>query len=189
MRKVILLVHASLDGFVGGPNGEMDWIKLPEGLFDDVNHITANADTAIYGRVTYGMMESYWPTAAEQPGATKHDVEHAQWANNATKLVFSKTLQKTNWQNTRIVPGNEAEEIKQLKQQPGKNILMLGSPTLAHSFMKAGLIDEYIVAINPVILGKGLPLFDSINNKVGLSLVRTKIYDPVILMHYAVERP
>ena len=121
MRKVILLMHTSLDGFVAGPNGEMDFIAFDEELADDVGKITDRADTALYGRVTYQMMESYWPSAADSPTATKHDIEHAHWVNNALKIVFSKSLKQTNWKNTKVIGDNIKEEISVMKQQPGKN--------------------------------------------------------------------
>ena len=106
MRKVCLLMHSSLDGFVAGPNGEMDWICFDNELAEYVGKVTDDADTALYGRITYDMMESYWPTAAESPTATKHDIEHANWVNNAVKIVFSRSLEKTDWKNTRIIKDN-----------------------------------------------------------------------------------
>jgi dihydrofolate reductase len=103
VRNVILLMHVSLDGFVAGPNREMDWIRFDDELVDDVAELTATADTALFGRVTYQMMEGYWPTAADSPTATKHDIDHARWVNHAPKLVFSRTLEKVEWENSRIV--------------------------------------------------------------------------------------
>lgn len=123
MRKIIWLMHVSLDGFVAGPNGEMDWIRVDDDIFDDAAQLTATADTALFGRVTYQMMESYWPTAAESPTATKHDIEHARWINHAPKIVFSRTLEKVEWKNSRIVRDNIREEMTKLKEQPGKNLL------------------------------------------------------------------
>jgi len=84
-------MHVSLDGFAAGPNGEIDWIYLEDELFEDVHNIVRNADTALYGRVTYQLMRSYWPTAAKNPKATKHDIDHANWVNPAVKIVFSKS--------------------------------------------------------------------------------------------------
>ena len=142
MRKVILLMHISLDGFAAGPNGEMDWIRVDDEMFDDGGQLTATADTALYGRVTYQMMAGYWPTAADSPDASKHDIEHGHWANAATKLVFSRTLTTVEWENSRLVRDNIAEEIRKLKTEPGKNLLMIGSIRTAHTFMQLGLIDE-----------------------------------------------
>src|SRR5271154_1963938 len=103
MRKIMLLMHVSLDGFVCGLNGEMDWIKLSDDLWDHVKSITDRADTVLYGAVTYKMMESYWPTAAQQPNATKHDIDHANWANNTQKIVFSKQDIAISWQHTTVI--------------------------------------------------------------------------------------
>jgi dihydrofolate reductase len=187
MRKIILLMHVSLDGFVAGPQGEMDWIKLGDEMWEYVETITGSADTALYGEVTYHMMEEYWPTAAERPGATKHDIEHGKWANAATKIVFSKTLTQTNWVGTRIVRDDIVTEIQKLKAEQGKNLLMLGSPTLAHSFMDLGLFDELRLNINPIILGEGKPLFKDIKTKINLKLAGEKTFSTgVVALNYEV---
>lgn len=177
MRKVILLEHTTLDGFVGGPNGEMDWIHVDDAMFDSVGKLTDDADTALYGRVTYQMMESYWPTAADQPGATKHDIEHSNWFNKSTKIVFSRTMKESTLNNTRIIHENIAEEIEKLINQPGKNMLMIGSPGIAQTFMQLDLIDEYWIHVNPIILGNGIPLFKNIKDRINLKLVDVKNYD------------
>ena len=92
MRKIISFMHISLDGFVAGPNGEMDWIKVDQEIFDYVGKRISEGDTALYGRVTYQMMESYWPTAGDKPTATKHDIEHSKWYKKVHKVVLSKTM-------------------------------------------------------------------------------------------------
>lgn len=189
MRKLILLVHASLDGFVAGLDGEMDWITFDEELSDYVSKITDDADAVMYGRITYQMMESYWPTAAESPTASKHDIDHAHWVNKALKIVFSKTLQKTDWANTRIINDINAQEISTMKTKPGQNILLIGSPSIAHALMQADLIDEYWININPVVLGEGIPLFKDISTKMNLRLVQSKSFGSGVLgLHYEVER-
>ena len=188
MRKVILLMHTSLDGFVAGPNGEIDWITFDEALADDVGKITDSADTALYGRVTYQMMEGYWPTAANSPTATKHDIEHANWVNNALKIVFSESLEKTEWQNTRIVRDNITEEISNMKKEPGKNLLLIGSASIAHFFMQHNVIDEYWINVNPILLGAGKPLCKN-NNKINLNLIQSKTFDcGVVGLHYETKR-
>jgi dihydrofolate reductase len=185
MRNVILLMHVSLDGFVAGPNGEMDWIRLDDQLFDDVAALTDTADTALFGRVTYQMMAGYWPTAAESPDATRHDIDHARWVNHAPKVVFSRTLEKAEWQNSQIVRDNIPEAIARLKQQPGKHLLMIGSAGTAHTFMQLGLIDEYQINVNPVVLGGGVPLFADIRHAINLQLIDTKAYaSGVVGLHY-----
>jgi len=185
MRKIIWLMHLSLDGFVAGPNGEIDWIYLEDELFKDGHALIQTADTALYGRVTYQLMESYWPTAADSPTATKHDIDHANWVNPAMKIVFSRSLKKTDWQNTRIVKDHIAEEIAKLKEQPGKNMILFASPSLASTFMNHDLIDEYWFNVNPIILGRGKPLFKDVRSMRKLKLIGFKAYkNGVVNLHY-----
>lgn len=189
MRKLVLFIHTSLDGFVAGPNGEMDWINVDEEIFDFAGQRTNEADTALYGRVTYQMMESYWPTAAQLPTATKHDVEHSRWYNRVTKVVLSKTMNEVSLTNTKIIDGNLAAEIVKLKQDAGKDILMFGSPTAAHSLMTEKLIDDYWLFVNPVLLGRGIPLFKGITDKVALKLVASNMFSSgVACLHYEHKR-
>src|SRR6187402_1971545 len=124
MRKIISFMHISLDGFVAGPNGEMDWIKVDQEIFDHVGKRISEGDTALYGRVTYEMMESYWPTAADKPTATKHDIEHSKWYSNVHKVVLSRTMQEEGLTNTTIISDNLSDQINEIKQQPGKDILL-----------------------------------------------------------------
>ena len=189
MRKLVLFIHTSLDGFVAGPNGEMDWINVDEEIFDFAGQRTNEADTALYGRVTYQMMESYWPTAAQLPTATKHDVEHSRWYNRVTKVVLSKTMNEVSLTNTKIIDGNLAAEIVKLKQDAGKDILMFGSPTAAHSLMTEKLIDDYWLFVNPVLLGRGITLFNGIKEKSALKLVESNIFTSgVVCLHYQYKR-
>ena len=129
MRKLISFMHISLDGFVAGPNGEMDWIKVDQEIFDHVGKRISKGDTSMYGRVTYDMMEAYWPTAADKPNASKHDVEHSKWYSKVHKLVLSKTLKEAGLKNTEIISDNLSERINKIKQTPGEDILLFGSPT------------------------------------------------------------
>ena len=133
MRKIILLMHASLDGFVGGPKGEMNWIKIDDELFDFVGKIVGQADTGLYGRETYQMMESYWPTAGDKPNASKHDIEHSQWYKRVDKVVISNSMKGSKIPKFQIISGDINEDIGQLKQKEGKDILMLGSPSASHA--------------------------------------------------------
>ncbi|HLW01132.1 MAG TPA: dihydrofolate reductase family protein [Ktedonobacterales bacterium] len=189
MRKVMLLMHTSLDGFVAGPNGEMEWIAVDDEMWTYVTAITDSADTVIFGRVTYQGMASYWPTAAEQPTATQHDIHHARWVNPALKLVVSRTLEQAEWGPARLVKDHIAEEIAQLKQQPGKNLLMIGSPGLAQTFMRAGLIDDYWLNVNPVALGSGVPLFANLAEPIPLKLAEAKAFrSGVVGLHYQADK-
>ena len=185
MRKIVLFMHVSLDGFVAGPNGEMNWINVSEELFEYAGDQTDQADVALYGRITYQMMDSYWPTAADEPGASKHDVQHSAWYNKVTKVVLSKTMKGAELKNTRIISDNIPEEISKLKQEEGKNILIFGSPTAVHTLMQENLIDELWLFINPVLLANGIPLFKDLKSIVKLRLATTKaLASGVVCLHY-----
>ena len=185
MRKIVSFVHVSLDGFVAAPNGGLDWIIVNEEIFDYVEQRIMKTDTALYGRVTYQMMESYWPTAADQPSATRHDIEHSRWYKNATKIVLSRTMKGANLSKTKIIGSNLTDEITKLKQGADSDILMFGSPTATHSLMAENLIDEYWLFINPILLGQGVPLFEGIKNRASLKLVTSKTFSSgVVCLQY-----
>ncbi len=178
-------MHTSLDGFVAGPKGEMDWINVDQEMFDLAGQRTNESDTALYGRVTYQMMEAYWPTAGEKPAATKHDIEHSTWYNKVTKVVVSGTMKYVDLPRTKIISENIPEEVKKLKQAPGQDILIFGSPSLAHLLISANLIDEYWLFVNPVILAEGIPLFKDAKQKINLKLVKEIPFaSSVICLHY-----
>jgi len=184
-------MHISLDGFVAGPNGEMDWIKVDEEIFDYVGKRISEGDTALYGRVTYQMMEGYWPTAGEQPGASKHDIEHSKWYKNVQKVVLSKTMKDATLPNTKIISDNIAGRMNEIKQSASGNeeILIFGSPTATHSLMQLNLIDGYWLFVNPIILGRGIPLFAGIKDKINLQLLATRQFaSGVTELNYMVER-
>jgi dihydrofolate reductase len=182
-------MHISIDGFTAGPNGEMDWIKFADELFDLVGTFTEEADTALYGRVTYQMMENYWPTAADKASATKHDREHSRWYRNVAKIVLSRTMRGISLENTTIISDNISDEINKLKHQDGKNILIFGSPGAVHSLMHFNLIDDFWLFVNPVILGQGIPLFSGIKEKIKLKLLATKEFAcGVTGLHYTVDK-
>ena len=186
MRKIILSEHTSLDGFVAGRNGEMGWIKLDNDLFDFVGKLTNDADTALYGRKTWQMMENYWPTAANQPNATKHDIEHSRWYNKVDKVVISRTMQGKEVNKTIFVGENLTDTIYKLKERSGRNILIFGSPSASHSLMAHNLIDEYWLFVNPVLLGEGISLFSGIKGKIDLKLLTTKVFPfGVVALNYA----
>lgn len=176
MRKLISFMHISLDGLVAGPNGELDWVKIDDELFHYVGTRISKDDTALYGRVTFEMMESYWPTAAQKPNATRHDIEHSKWYADANKIVLSTTLDEKDFNNTSIISENIPERINEIKHSNGSNedILVFGSPTATHSLIQLGLIDGYWLFVNPIILGEGIPLFTNIKDKTRLKLLNTK---------------
>jgi dihydrofolate reductase len=190
MRKVISFMHISLDGFVAGPNGEMNWIKADQEIFEYVGKRISKGDTSLYGRVTYQMMESYWPTAGDKPTATKHDIEHSKWYSKVHKVVLSKTIENTDLTNTTIISDNLPDRINEIKQQPGEDILLFGSPTATHSLIQQNLIDGYWLFVNPIILGQGIPLFADIKNKIKLKLLPTarQFICGVTELNYTVDR-
>lgn len=187
-------MHISLDGFVAGPNGEMDWIKANDEIFDFVGKRIKEGDTALYGRVTYQMMESYWPTAGTKPSATNHEIEHAKWYSKVHKIVLSKTLNNeisrdADLSNTKFISDNLADNINEIKNQPGKDILLFGSPTATHSLIQLNLIDGYWLFVNPIILGRGIPLFVDIKDKIKLNLMSTQQFNcGVTELNYTVDR-
>lgn len=174
MKKLRLFLHTTLDGFVAGEKGEMDWINLSEELFDITSQYTDTSDRYLLGRKTFEMMEGYWPNAGQKPDASKHDKEHSDWYNNVSKVVISKTLAGRSIPNSSVISRDLGGEIKKLKQSGGKDIITFGSPSAAHSLMELDLIDEYGLFVNPVLLGKGIPAFSDISKKLSLKLVENK---------------
>lgn len=178
-------MHTSLDGFVAGPNGEMNWIKVDEEIFDFVGTMTQQADTALYGRVTYEMMQAYWPTAGEKPNSSKHDKEHSRWYNNVSKVVLSTTMQDTSLQNTQVIRDGLEQNINALKNRDGKNILIFGSPRASQSLFNRGLIDDFWLFVNPIVLGEGVPMFKDVPAMTKLKLIESKPFTSgVIALHY-----
>ncbi len=192
MKKIISFMHISLDGFVAGPNGEMDWIKVDAEIFDHVGKRISEGDTALYGRVTYQMMESYWPTAGAKPTATKHEIEHSKWYSKVHKIVLSKTMKEASLTNTKIISENLSESINEIKQSrigESEDILLFGSPTATHSLIQLDLIDGFWLFVNPIILGRGIPLFVDIKEKIKLNLMTTQQFTcGVTELNYTVDR-
>lgn len=182
-------MHISLDGFVAGINGEMNWIKINEEIFDHVEKRINKTDAALYGRVTFEMMENYWPTAADKPTATKHDIEHSKWYSKSQKLVLSNTLKEENFKNTKIIGENFEDEINKIRHQPGTEILLFGSPTATHSLINLNLIDGYWLFVNPIILGQGIPLFKDVKQTTKLNLVNTRQFNcGVTELNYIIDK-
>ena len=170
MRKVILLEHVSLDGFAAGLNGEMDWITFDDDVESYVHALHQTTDAAIYGRVTFEMMQGYWPTVLTDPNAGASALNHARWLDGATKIAISRTMAQPAWRNSLVIGDNLGEEIRQLKQKPGKDMWLIGSISTVQSFARLGLIDEYWLNINPVVLGSGRSLFGDV--PVNLKLLK-----------------
>ncbi|AOZ94755.1 dihydrofolate reductase [Paenibacillus crassostreae] len=177
MRKVIMLMHISLDGFVQGEQDwDISWISFTDELGQYSKDILSTVDTVMWGRGTYQGMQNYWTSVPGNPSASDYDKGHAEWINKTTKIVFSTTLDQTDWANSRLVKVNMKEEIIRLKEQPGGDIIILGSPRFASNVTRHRLIDEYRINVHPVILGSGLPLFNNLTDRIKLKLVANRIF-------------
>ena len=182
MRKIIVSNYVSLDGFFAGPNGEIDWFVWDEETAKYSRGLAASIDTILFGRVTYELMAGYWPTiATEDPVIT-------EYMNHSPKIVFSRTLEKADWKNTKLIKELNKEEILNLKKQPGKDMVIYGSGSIVSTLAKWGLIDDYRLFVNPVVLGSGKPLFKGLDGKLQLKLFSTKTFHcGVVLLHYGLE--
>ena len=170
MRKLIATMNMTLDGFCDHTATIAD-----DELHQHYNELLGNADTLLYGRITYQLMESYWPTVVKNPTGNKPTDEFAVLIDNISKIVFSHTLKNVDWKNVKLAKRGIKEEVLELKQQAGKNILA-GSPSLIVTLMQLDLIDEYQLCVQPIILGNGLRLFKKIYDRINLKLIRTKIF-------------
>ena len=184
MRKVFLFNMTTLDGFFEGPNQDISWHHADEEFnefaIDQLNEI----GTLLFGRITYQGMESYWPTEI----AINNDPVVAGLMNSLPKIVFSRTLDQAEWNNSRLVKENVAEEVLKLKAQSGKDIAIFGSSDLAVTLAESGLIDEYRIIVNPVFLGNGTSLLKGIKDKLNLKLLNARIFKSGnVLLYYAPE--
>jgi dihydrofolate reductase len=178
MRKLIAAMNMTLDGFCNHEAGIAD-----DEIHQHYNELLSNADTLIYGRITYQLMESYWPTVVKNPTGNKPMDEFAVLIDNISKIVFSRTLKNVDWKNTKLKKEIIKEEILELKQQAGKPILV-GSPGLIVALMQLDLIDEYQLGVQPIILGSGLPLFKDVKDRINLKLLKTKTFGCGAVIHY-----
>jgi dihydrofolate reductase len=185
MRKLFSFNMVTLDGYFEGPNHEIDWHNVGGEFNEFAIEQTGAVDTLLFGRVTYQLMASYWPT----PDAIKNDPVVAGLMNRLPKIVFSRTLEKAEWNNTRLVKDQIAEEISKLKQQPGKDLALFGSANLMSTLMQLDLIDEHRIMVNPVLLGSGNPLFKGAKDRLNLKLIKTKVFgNGNVLLCYQPDR-
>jgi dihydrofolate reductase len=189
MRKLVVVEHVSLDGFLATPDGGIGWVHVDDEIWDFVEPAITACDTAIYGRKTYEMMAAYWPTAADEPDASQHDLAHSRWVANATKLVFSRTLDVAPWGSqapATLVREDPANALRRSKQAPGGDMVLLGSASIAHALIREALVDDYYLAVNPVLLGGGLPMFPTLAEPQSLKLEATrKFTSGVVGLHYS----
>jgi dihydrofolate reductase len=192
MRKIISMLHLSLDGLTAGPNDELDWITYDNELESYAHSMHDITDAVIWGRRTYEGMASYWLTIPGNPDSSKPEREHAAWLDSATKIVISRSLDQISWgktTNTVLIKDNVVETLNRIKQQPGKDIWLLGSTALVQYLMPLDVIDEYRFNINPTILGKGKSLFAGIDQTIPLTLIESKtLKSGVIVTRYEPNR-
>lgn len=186
MRKLVLFAHISLDGFAGDIDGGLRFLSYNEELQQFADELVKTVGAPVYGKHTYQLMAGYWPTVLDDPTADKHSLDHARWVQQIPKIVFSTTLPSADWNNTTLIKDNLEEEVNTLKEQPGKDLVIFGSPGLAKSFMNLGLIDEYKLTLHPVILGAGINLFDNNTPMSKLKLLESKtLGSGVVTLHYS----
>jgi dihydrofolate reductase len=189
MRKIISMMSVSLDGFIEGPNGELDWHMISDELAAHFNDRLGPMGGFLDGRVTYELMAGYWPTADADPGAPAAVAEFARIWRDMPKIVYSRTLERAGW-NTTVVREVVPEEVTRLKAQPGGD-LVLGGADLGAAFRQFDLIDEYWIYVHPILIGRGKPLFQSpgsMTSAISLRLAATRIFgNGVVLLDY--QRP
>lgn len=173
MRKVVVFNNVTLDGYFADRNGDMSWAHKQDAEWNAfVGSNASGQGVLLFGRVTYELMASFWPT----PAAMERAPVVAKGMNNMPKVVFSRTLEKASWQNTTLVKGDLAAEVRKLKQQPGPDMVILGSGSIVSQLARAGLIDEFQIVVNPIVLGNGKTLFDGVTEKLTLKLVNTRAF-------------
>lgn len=186
MRKLFEFNLVTLDGYFEGPNRDIGWHNVDAEFNDYAVDMLNSVDTLIFGRVTYELMANYWPT----PAAMKNDPIVAEKMNMLPKIVFSrKTLDKVEWHNTKLVKDIIEVDIENMKREPGKDMVVLGSGSIVSAFAQRGLIDEYRIMINPIVLGDGIPLFKGIKDRINLNLIKTRTFrNGNVLLYYQPDR-
>jgi dihydrofolate reductase len=190
MRKIKLQMQLSLDGFVCGPRGEMDWMvwEWDDVLKKYVGDLTNSADTFLMGRNTGEGMAVYWPTVASNPESKDEDKWMADKLNNLPKVIFSRTVTNINWTNARVA-NDIVEEVRELKKEPGKDILLYGGASLVSSFIRENLVDEYHLFVNPAIIGKGKTIFNNLKEKMDLKLIKAvQSATGIVILYYVSEK-
>ena len=183
MRKLIAGLNMTLDGYCDHTAGIAD-----EEIHEHYNDVLRNAGTLIYGRITYQLMESYWPAIVKDPTGNKPMDDFAVLIDDICKIVYSRTLKDVSWKNSTLKKEIIREDILALKQQPGKNILV-GSPSLIVALSNLGVVDEYQIGVQPIILGDGLPLFKNIRERIDLTFLHLKTFRCGAMILYYAPRP
>lgn len=183
MRRIVVFNRISLDGFFAGPNGEIDWF-IRDADLDKAIHGAERSDTLLMGRLTFQMFEAVWPKLAVDPNAPTELRETGQELNQMTKVVFSRTVKAVTWVNSRLLPGGVIDEARRLREANGSTILIFGSGSIIQQLASEGLIDEYFLALTPVVLGAGKALFAGLD-RLDLKLVDSRAFaSGNVLLHY-----
>lgn len=177
-------MHISFDGFAATTKGEMNWITHDQQIFENVSKYIAQAGTGIYGPKTFQMMESYWPGMLNNAQGTDLEIKHAKWYQSAKKVVCSRTLKHLENKNARLINANLEEEIKKLKQQSERDLMVFGSPRLTQSLARLDLFDEYLVHVNPILLGGGIRMFEDLPRTKLTLISATPFSCGVVGFHY-----
>jgi dihydrofolate reductase len=182
MRKIVVFNLVSIDGYFAGQDGDISWHNVDEEFNEYAIEKVTAGNTLLFGRVTYELMASFWPT----PQAIKNDPIVAERMNNLPKIVFSRTLNRAEWNNTRLVKADMLSVLRKMKQESGRPMAILGSGSIVSQLAPHGLIDEFQIMVNPVVLGKGKTMFQGIQDKLNLKLKKSRIFgNGNILLHYA----
>jgi dihydrofolate reductase len=187
MRQLIVSMNMTLDGFMSGPDHGLDWhfTSWTEEMAESACEQLSRADTILLGRITYDAMAAYWPVQAAQALYSREDIAFADMMNHYEKIVFSKTLDKAGWSNSRVVKDSVEEEIVRLKNQRGREMIIYGSGKLVDGLLKAGLVDEFRIWLHPVLIGKGKRLFKTVSSRRLLTLFDTKRFGSgVVVLYY-----
>ncbi|NTW25660.1 MAG: dihydrofolate reductase family protein [Lentimicrobium sp.] len=185
MRKLKLQVQMTVDGFIAGPNGEMDWMKFPwtEDITEYVREITNPVDTIILGKNLAQGFIPHWENVAKNPDDP--DYEGGIKFSKTPKVVFTRTLDKSIWRNTVLATGDLEEEVNALKMQNGGDLIVYGGATFVNSLIRQGLIDDYHLFINPSAIGSGIPIFKEFDNRLNLTLIKSQSFNcGIVVLHY-----
>jgi dihydrofolate reductase len=180
MGKLGVFNLVTLDGYFAGQGGDISWHNVDAEFQEYAEKASNSGNTLLFGRKTYDLMRKYWPT----PEALKNDPVVAKGMNDSKKIVFSRKLDKADWSNTRLVKGDLIEEVRKLKEHSGKDLTILGSGSIVAQLTQAGLIDEYQILLNPVVLGKGKTLFEGVDRTITLKLVKSHAFSNGNIMLY-----
>jgi dihydrofolate reductase len=183
MRKLMVFNSVTLDGYFSGPNGDLSWAHKQDPEWNEfIGQNASGSGVLLLGRVTYDMMAQYWPTAA----AMKAAPHVARGINQQQKIVFSRSLDRPTWNNTTVVKGDVPATVRQLKAEPGPNLVILGSGSIVQQLTAAGLIDEFQLVVNPVVLGQGRTMFEGVKQRVDLRRTGSRTFkNGNVLLSYA----